>query len=157
MAITTEEFALTKDEYFVLLVKELFRWRWPLMIGLSSIAAYALLFTNHTVAGIGCAACAILYPLYILWHAWRFASCDDNRNVYTWRQYRFEDEFFHAEMEDGSDSRMRYEYVIRVGVTKQYYPLYLSKSQFICVPFRVFKSAEDHAAFETLLRNHNLM
>ena len=156
MSITTNEFALSKDEYFGLLTSELFKPRWPLMIGLGGLATYALLNTNHWILGLGFAVSAVFYPLFILSYAWRFATSRQNHMVYVRRHYQFDDEYIYTQMEDGSDSNIRYDYVTRVVTKRRHHLLYVSKTQFICVPFRAFKTQEDRHAFETLLRNHHL-
>lgn len=79
---------------------------------------------------------------------WRFAYAKDNRKIFGERYYEISTEHINTYLANGSNSVIKFEHFVKTYELKDYYFLYISKSQSLYFPKRIFKSAEDLTWFK---------
>ncbi len=74
---------------------------------------------------------------------WRFSNSKDNRKLFGERYYEISTEHINVYLANGSNSSIKFEQFVKTFELKDYYFLYISKSQSLYFPKRIFKSTED--------------
>ena len=146
--ITTKKFKLDTKEYFNILLIRYIKRRWWSFILLLIIATYILLkgktdsFDNFMLMLV------IIYPILIVLQFWRYANSKDNKIFLVERYYEIDNDAITGIVDNNAPSSIKLEYIIKFDTIKQYYLLYISKHQFLCIPIDSFKSNTDKEYFE---------
>jgi len=157
MQIETKEFEFTKGEFFAIQVVILLKKRWLVFVGFFAFAAYFLFLYKFQPATIVIAVVLISYPFLLIVYLWRFACASENKIIYIKRRYEFSDEFIKGFLNDGSNSATKYDRITKAFKTNKHFIMNISRSQSFIIPLRAFQSQDDINAFDTFLRQKNLL
>ena len=155
MKITTDEFSLTKGEYFKILVTNALYDRWFLFILFFGLSA---LGTPMTVVGIiGHVLVFILLSLvYLLYlvtsSAVRSWILKGNQLVFSARRCEIDHEFVAVYFADGSLNKINLSHISRMVVRKDHFLFYYFRNQFIYLPLKAISNPTDVQALMTLIQ-----
>jgi hypothetical protein len=90
---------------------------------------------------------AVFYLFIFLYYGY-YAYCKQNAIFFKERYYELDGEFLTGFIDDGSTARVNLSNVINLIRRKEYFLLYISKDQFVYLPFDCFKSEVDVDNFE---------
>jgi hypothetical protein len=146
--ITTDKFDLTKNEYLSVILKVLFKKKWWEFLLFWALAIFLTLEADKDGLILFCLFFLYSYPLLMMFQYWRFAYAKDNRKIFGERYYEISIEQINAYFDNGSNSVIKFEHFVKTFELRDYYFLYISKSQSLYFPKRIFKNAEDLAWFK---------
>jgi hypothetical protein len=81
---------------------------------------------------------SILFPLFIVWHLWRYTHSKENKVFYIPRYFEITDDMMIAHLADNTISEIKLQHFIKRYSTKEYSLFFLSKSSFIYIPKNAF-------------------
>ena len=154
MVIITKTFALTRRDYFWVLVRDSLRRSWLVYLLLYLCAAALFIMPSSPSSKIW-AVLFLLFPLLLLLFFWRLSGAKAVRLYLKLKHYEIDDEFLTSHAADGSLARIRWDDATKVVATPRCYLLYFGL-QFVFLPVDAFSSAEDKTAFEVMLRRGRL-
>lgn len=93
---------------------------------------------------------AIVSPILTIAQLYYFAVNPKNKIVFVPRKYQFTSEGISTEM-DGKEGAVPLDYIVEVRELGKYWLLYISISQFFCIPKDAFYSETDHIEFKALV------
>ena len=93
---------------------------------------------------------------YIIYF-WRYSKNKNNNNFYKKTKITIEDEFIIGNFEDGSDSKLNLNNIIKIIKILNYYLLYVSNNNFIIIPLMAFNNNEDLDIFINFLKTKSLI
>jgi YcxB-like protein len=141
--ITTKKFDLTKNEYLSVILKVLVKKKWWHFLICWAFAIFLTFEADKNGLNLFCMFFLYIYPLILAFEYWRFANAKDNRKIFGERYYEISTEQINAYLANGSNSIIKFEQFVKTFELKDYYFLYISKSQSLYFPKRIFKSTED--------------
>ncbi|WP_369013471.1 YcxB family protein [Flavobacterium anhuiense] len=146
--IKTKKFQLTKKEYFSFIIRILLKKQWwlyafILLISIALIFKDKKDYTENSIMVFG-----FFYPLVILFHYWRFVNSKENRAFFAEMQHEVFTDKIISTIGETSESTIAMQNFIKVLELKDLYLLYVSKSQCLYFPKRVFESKEDENWFK---------
>lgn len=147
--ITTDEFDLTKNEYLSVILKMLVKKKWWKFLICWALAICLTFEADKSGLVLFCLFFLYLFPFMMVFEYWRFANAKDNRKVFGERYYEISTEQINAYLANGSNSTIKFEQFVKTFELKDYYFLYISKSQSLYFPKRIFKSVEELNWFKT--------
>jgi hypothetical protein len=90
-----------------------------------------------------------LYISYTYLNGWFFAASAKDTHFYQKRTMSFDADKFHVQEEDGSESHISLNQILRADCYGNYYRLFLNNYCMLPVPVSAFRSDEDRMRFET--------
>ena len=145
--IKTKKFQLTRKEYFSFIIRVLLKKRWWLFAFMWFLTIAILFKDEKDSSDTFLIVFSILYPLVILFQYWRFANSKENRSFFAEMQHEVFTDKIISQVGETSQSTIAIQNFIKVLELKDLYLLYVSKSQCIYFPKRVFESQEDENWF----------
>jgi hypothetical protein len=153
--IETEKYSQSPKTYFNIVLKTRIKkrgWLYGLIILLGLIHLYLYLI-NDVESSIVWAIFCFLYPLFIYIYLYRFSYSKDQREFLDEKQLFFDAEKIKIVENDGGQGEFPYSRINRVKTEKDFWMLYISKSQFIYVPKNIFYTEADCKEFEQNILN----
>ena len=108
---------------------------------------FALKPTRHSIENI-LMVLFFFYPFIIIGQLWRQAHAKDNKLFYIGRSFEITEDKINGLIEDGTESAVKFEHVIKIKILMNYYLLYITKNQFLYIPKDSFQSETDRVWFE---------
>lgn len=84
------------------------------------------------------------FPFYIILFFGRFTYSNENRISLLERYYKIEEDQIVGYLEDGTESRIKLNHVVKIYKTKDFVLVYLSQVTFLYLPKDAFKSEGDY-------------
>ncbi|MBF4514994.1 YcxB family protein [Flavobacterium sp. ANB] len=145
--IKTKKFQLTKKEYFSFIIRILLKKRWYFLVFMLILSIAILFGDNKDYLNSSIMVFGFLFPLYMIFVYWRFVNSKENKIFYTERQHEIFPDKIITRMGEISEGTMDMRNFIKVLELKDLYLLYVSKTQCIYFPKRVFETSEDENWF----------
>jgi hypothetical protein len=155
--LRTTDFELTIGEYLRLHIAQVLQKRIWIFACLAALAGYLWWSVGPHPMSIVVTVAVPLYVLALAAYVWRFAAHRDNSLFYARRTIEFTDEFIVGRLEDGSESKIRYDHVKRAVESRKFLELRISKSQAIIIPKRAFVAEDDLDEVRCLLHEKHLL
>ncbi len=151
MSVVTQEFSLTRNQYFSLLMQNVLRRWWIVFVLLFLFSALGI------KAGVGSALLlfvflSTLYLLYLIGLTWIRSNPKAQPLVFQPCHYEIDHEFIGVYLKDGSFSKVRFSCIRKIVIRKTYYLLYTSPSQFFYIPFNAVSNPSDLERLKVLLQ-----
>jgi uncharacterized membrane protein YqjE len=145
--IKTKKFQLTKNEYFMFLIRLELKRR-GLLFALMLMFSIAILFTGKKDSlTVFIIVVGFLYPLLTIFKYWSFANSKENKIIFKERQHEIFHDRIISQMGEISNSTIPVENFIKVFELKDLYLLYIMKGQSLFLPKRIFETPEDENWF----------
>lgn len=156
MIIKTKKYQLPTGTYIkmglVNIIKE--QW-WVIPIALSICLGFLWIASIWWFIGA-----IIAYGLYILFWTIQFTGVtqmEQNKVIFEKLAYEIDSRQILMKLNVKEGMPVQWNMIKRVELTKDSYVLYLSKAQFIHLPFRIFNSENDRKFIETILKRKELL
>ena len=156
MIIKTKKYQLPKGTYIkmglVNIIKE--QW-WVILIALAICLGFFWIASVWWFIGA-----IIAYGLYILFWAIQFTGVtqmEQNKVIFEKLAYELDSRQILMKLNVREGMPIQWNMIKRVELTKDAYVLYMSKAQFIHLPFRIFNSENDRKFMETILKRKELI
>jgi hypothetical protein len=151
MLIKTKEFQFPKSLYFMILFKSSLTKSWWIVALLASMAVYqGVKGFSKSLLLLG--GLAMVFPSYLVIRCWVHASSKKNRLFFKERSFEIDYQFLISRFPDGTENKIKLDTIIGVRKKKKAYHLFISKRQFIYLPYSAFYSDKDINYFESILR-----
>ena len=155
MKITTDEFSLTKREYFKILIINALHNRWFLFILFFLVSALGTKMTMESVIAhfaFFLLMCSI-YLLYVVTlsaiKSWLFKG---NSFLLSPQRCEIDHEFIAVYWADGSLKKINLLHITKMIVRKDHFLFYYPRNQFIYLPLKAFNNPTDAQALRTLIQ-----
>jgi len=156
MIIKTKKYQLPTGTYIkmglVNIIKE--QW-WVILIALAICLGFFWIASVWWFIGA-----IIAYGLYILFWAIQFTGVtqmEQNKVIFEKLAYELDSRQILKKLNVREGMPIQWNMIKRVELTKDAYVLYMSKAQFIHLPFRIFNSENDRKFMETILKRKELI
>lgn len=143
MDIRTKEIKLTPNEYFKILTLKYFRQKWWLFVLIAFIVVSNLAKDNKQPLEYFLTFLALSYPLYLIYYFWSFAYSKENKIIYLGHSYQFEENQVVVNLEDGTQSEINLDYLVKSYKTKDYAMFYNTKVTCFYLPKNSFENPDD--------------
>jgi hypothetical protein len=153
-SIETNEFELTKSEYFKIVSLNRLRRYWWLYLTCFIFAFFHVPDFGRTEFSSFIVIFGFFYPMFLFVYLYFWTTSKKNRVVFLKRSYMIDDKKFTAKMEDGSTSEIPWNYVLHATERNNYWLFYIAKEQFLYFPKYAFKTKDDLDKFENILKNN---
>lgn len=154
MIIKTKKTQLDKNTYIkIALVNALKQQWWAFLIALG-ICSFVWLSYWFVVVGVVAAI------LFVAFWAVQFAGItqvEQYKVLFDKYTYEIDGRQILIKMNDKQGMQMKWENIQTATKTKDAYILYVSKGQFVHLPFKIFNSDNDVNFFEALMKRRNLI
>jgi hypothetical protein len=151
MLIKTTKFQFPKSLYFSILLKSaLSRNGWIILLVFSMAVYQGVKGINSTILVLG--ALPLAFFLYLVIRCWIHASSKKNELFYKERFFEIDDEYLVSFLEDGTTNKIKINNIARVVKKGQCYRLFLTRKQFIYIPFNAFRTKGDINRFDSILK-----
>lgn len=151
--VVTNKFDLTKKEYFRVLLSMLIKRNWWKFLFLWLLALLISFKNDKDSLDLFFIIFLFSYPLLMIFEYWRFANSKDNRKIFGERYYEISTDEINAFLFDGSKSTIKFNHFVKTFELKDYFFIYISKSQSLYFPKRIFKSKDDLEWFKENIFN----
>ena len=155
MKITTDEFSLTKDEYFKFLATNTLYNCWFLFILFLFVSALGTQMTVISIIGhvLVFILISLVYLLYLVTssalRSWIFKG---NQFVFSPRRCEIDHEFIAVYFADGSLNKINLSHITKMIVRKDHFLFYYFRNQFIYLPRKAISNPTDVLALLTLIQ-----
>lgn len=156
MIIKTKKYQLPTGTYIKMglinIIKE--QW-WVILIALAICLGF--FWTASIWWFIGA---IIAYGLYVLFWAIQFTGVtqmEQNKVIFEKLSYEIDSRQILMKLNVREGMPVQWNMIKRVEMTKDAYVLYMSKAQFIHLPFRIFNSDNERKFMETILKRKELI
>ncbi len=151
MIVKTKKYKLETGTYIkmglISIIKE--QW-WVILIALAICLGYLWIPSIWWFIGA-----VLAYGLYILFWAIQFTGVtqmEQNKVIFEKMAYEIDSRQILMKINTKQGMPVQWNMIKKAEVTKDAYVLYLSKAQFIHLPFRIFNSENERKFMETILR-----
>ncbi len=159
MNIDLERFALDREQYFRILLRNYFARRWWLLIldaVLLVLFVLALIYIPDALqlihyVGVGI---LILFPVVYVVRFYRYAFAGNNDAFFMKRSATMDDTDLSVRFDDGDTDTIPWNQVVRVIEGQGYFLIYVSKQQFVFVPKSAFPSQAAAEEFREFARRN---
>jgi hypothetical protein len=147
--IRTRKIELNSDEFFYLLLTIYFKRRWLLLVWIW-LVIFVLLFSTRisSVEYLLIAFLCLMQVLQIIQY-WFYSHLKANAIYLLPRLFEITADQIVEWMDDGTSSTIKTDRFNRVIRTGKCYLLFLSKNEYVYLPFNAFESDTDRKWFET--------
>ena len=156
MIIKTKKYQLPTGTYIkmglVNVIKE--QW-WVILIALAICLGFFWIASIWWFVGA-----IIAYGLYVLFWAIQFTGVtqmEQNKVIFEKLSYEIDSRQILMKLNVREGMPVQWNMIKRVEMTKDAYVLYMSKAQFIHLPFRIFNSDNERKFMETILKRKELI
>ncbi len=156
MIIKTKKYQLPTGTYIkmglVNVIKE--QW-WVILIALAICLGFFWIASIWWFIGA-----IIAYGLYVLFWAIQFTGVtqmEQNKVIFEKLSYEIDSRQILMKLNVREGMPVQWNMIKRVEMTKDAYVLYMSKAQFIHLPFRIFNSDNERKFMETILKRKELI
>jgi hypothetical protein len=156
MIIKTKKYQLPTGTYIKMglinIIKE--QW-WVILIALAICLGFFWIASIWWFIGA-----IIAYGLYILFWTIQFTGVtqmEQNKVIFGKLAYEIDSRQILMKLNVREGMPVQWNMIKRVELTKDAYVLYMSKAQFIHLPFRIFSSENDRKFMETILKRKELI
>jgi hypothetical protein len=156
MIIKTKKYQLPTTTYIkmglVSILKE--QW-WVILIALAICCGYFWIASLWWIFGA-----LLAYGLYVLFWAIQFTGVtqmEQNKPIFQKMAYEIDSRQILMKVNAKEGMPVQWNMIKRVEVSKDAYILYLSKAQFIHLPFKIFNSDNDKKFLEAILKRKELI
>jgi hypothetical protein len=160
MSVMTNEFSLTRRDFFMVLLREVLRRTWWLVLVPLVLLPGMLTSASDTGSAWPVVLWAAIFlfagPAFLLLSLWRQACHPRNRLFFLRRRHELDDEFLHTRLEDGSAGKVALSSFVRLKTEKDAFKLFTTARQFVHIPFSAFSSEADRAEFAAILARRGL-
>jgi hypothetical protein len=145
--IKTKKFQLTKKEYLSFIIRILLKKKWWLYAFMLMLSVTILFKDNKDSSDIFVIIFGFIYPLLTLFQYWRFANSKENEIFFSETQHEIFTDKIISHSGETSESTYGIQNFIKAFDLKDLYLLYISKSQSLFFPKRIFETREDENWF----------
>jgi len=156
LKLATEEFELTKKEMLSLLSLNYLKRKWWILLLLAAVLPWAWQMMGRPPMELMLVAVAV-FLVWVPAELARHVFLPKNKRLYLTRRHEFDDEWIFTFVSDDSIGKMKWSGVAAVSRLGRHFLIYISKRQFIVVPFRAFKTGEDLRDFSEFLAARKLL
>ncbi|GAB2493572.1 hypothetical protein GCM10027164_24280 [Algoriphagus taiwanensis] len=156
MIIKTKKYQLETGTYIkmglVSILKE--QW-WVILIALAICCGYFWIASIWWIIGA-----LIAYGLYVLFWAIQFTGVtqmEQNKPIFQKMGYEIDSRQILMKINAREGMPVQWNMIKKAEMTKDAFVLYLSKAQFIHLPFRIFNSDNEKKFLETILKRKELI
>lgn len=156
MIIKTKKYQLPTGTYIKMglinIIKE--QW-WVILIALAICLGFFWIASIWWFVGA-----IIAYGLYVLFWAIQFTGVtqmEQNKVIFEKLSYEIDSRQILMKLNVREGMPVQWNMIKRVEMTKDSYVLYMSKAQFIHLPFRIFNSDNERKFMETILKRKELI
>jgi len=156
MIVKTKKYQLETGTYIkmglVHILKE--QW-WVILIALAIMCGYFWIPSIWWIIGA-----LIAYGLYVLFWAIQFTGVtqmEQNKTIFEKLSYEIDSRQILMKINTRQGMPIQWNMIKKVELKKDAYVLYLSKAQFIHLPFRIFNSDNERKFMETILKRKELL
>lgn len=149
MEINTNDFELPEGEYFKILFSNTLKKNWWFLLLVIAFAVYkaSYLLLIALVLYLALVAIEIVFTL----------NSDENKTLLAKKFCRITGGYLAVHFKNGDFQKIGWESLNRVEKKADAYFLYLSKKNFIYLPFYAFSFPEDRKTFDAFLRERKLL
>jgi len=156
MIIKTKKYQLPTGTYIKMgLVNILKEQWWVVLIALTICLGFFWIASIWWFVGA-----IIAYGLYVLFWAIQFTGVtqmEQNKVIFKKLSYEIDSRQILMKLNVREGMPVQWNMIKRVEMNKEAYILYLSKAQFIHLPFRIFNSDNERKFMETILKRKELI
>ena len=156
MIIKTKKYQLETGTYIKMGLKTILKEQWwVILIALAICCGYFWIASIWWIIGA-----LIAYGLYVLFWAIQFTGVtqmEQNKPIFQKMAYEIDSRQILMKLNAREGMPVQWNMIKRVEVTKDAFVLYLSKAQFIHLPFRIFNTENDKKFLETILKRKELI
>lgn len=156
MIIKTKKYQLPTGTYIKMglinIIKE--QW-WVILIALAICLGFFWIASIWWFVGA-----IIAYGLYVLFWAIQFTGVtqmEQNKVIFERLSYEIDSRQILMKLNVREGMPVQWNMIKRVEMTKDAYVLYMSKAQFIHLPFRIFNTDNERKFMETILKRKELI
>ncbi|MBN7814165.1 YcxB family protein [Algoriphagus pacificus] len=156
MIVKTKKYQLETGTYIKMgltsILKE--QW-WVILIALAIMCGYFWIPSIWWIIGA-----LIAYILYVLFWAIQFTGVtqmEQNKTIFEKLAYEIDSRQILMKLNTRQGMPVQWNMIKKAEVKKDAYVLYLSKAQFIHLPFRIFNSDNERKFMETILKRKELI
>ncbi|WP_297338327.1 YcxB family protein [Algoriphagus sp.] len=156
MIVKTKKYQLPTGTYIKMglatVLKE--QW-WVILIALAICCGYFWIASIWWIIGA-----LIAYGLYVLFWAIQFTGVtqmEQNKVIFEKLAYEIDSRQILMKINTKQGMPVQWNMIKRAELKKDAFVLYMSKAQFIHLPFRIFNSDNDRKFLETILKRKELM
>ncbi len=156
MIIKTKKYQLQTGTYIKMGLKSILKEQWwVILIALVICCGYFWIASIWWIIGA-----IIAYGLYVLFWAIQFTGVtqmEQNKPIFQKMAYEIDSRQILMKINAREGMPVQWNMIKRVELTKDAFVLYLSKAQFIHLPFKIFNSDNDKKFLETILKRKELL
>lgn len=154
MIIKTKKYQLEKNNYLkIALINALKEQWWAFLIALG-ICAFAFFSWWFLVVGI---VAAILFVAFWAIQFSGVTQLEQYKTLFDKYLYEIDSRQIMMKLNDKQGMQMPWEQIKTVQKTKEAYIMFISKGQFLFLPYKIFNSDADIKFFEMLLKRKELL
>ncbi len=156
MIIKTKKYQLETGTYIKMGLKSILKEQWwVILIALAICCGYFWIASIWWIVGA-----VIAYALYVLFWTIQFTGVtqmEQNKAIFQKMAYEIDSRQILMKLNAREGMPVQWNMIKRVELTKDAFVLYMSKAQFILLPFRIFNTDNEKRFFETILKRKELM
>lgn len=156
MKIKTQDFELRKGEMLALLSQNYIRRKWWILLLLAAILPWAWQMMGRPPLELLIAA-VVIFVVWIPAELAKHVFLPKNKRLYLKRRHEFDDDWIFTYVSDDSIGKMKWSGVASASKLGKHFLIYISKKQFIVIPFRAFESNDDLSDFGEFLSARKLL
>ncbi|KAF2507767.1 YcxB family protein [Flavobacterium zhairuonense] len=145
--IKTKKFQLTKNEYFLFIIRILLKKQWWFYAFMLFLSIAILFKDKKDSLDVFMIVFGFLFPTITFFRYWRFANSKENENFFREMQHEIFKDKIVSTVGEISESTIDLKSFIKVLELNDLFLLYLSKDQCIYFPKRIFETKEDENWF----------
>ncbi len=156
MIVKTKKYQLPTGTYIKMglasILKE--QW-WVILIALAICLGYFWIASIWWIIGA-----VIAYGLYVLFWTIQFAGVtqmEQNKVIFQKMAYEIDSRQILMKINTKQGMPVQWNMIKRAELTKDAFVLYMSKAQFILLPYRIFNSENEKKFMETILKRKELI
>ncbi len=152
--ITTHPYSLDKKRYFNLLVKLFFKRKWYISVLMATILIlYIPKFSENSFTRFAVIFGIIYIPLNI-YRIYRWVYAKNNANYFIESVLTVDNSFLYFKDIADNETKVSVATFVKMTQTEHEYLLYLSQNNFSYIPKSAFKTDEDRAYFEHVIKEN---
>lgn len=156
MIVKTKKYQLPTGTYIKMGLKNVLKEQWwVILIALAICLGYFWIPSIWWFIGA-----LIAYGLYVLFWTIQFAGVtqmEQNKTIFERLSYEIDSRQILMKVNTKQGMPVQWNLIKRAEINKDAFVLYLSKAQFIHLPFRIFNSDNERKFMETILKRKELI
>jgi hypothetical protein len=156
MIIKTKKYQLETGTYIKMGLKSILKEQWwVILIALAICCGYFWIASIWWIVGA-----LIAYGLYVLFWTIQFTGItqmEQNKAIFQKMAYEIDSRQILMKLNAREGMPVQWNMIKRAELTKDAFVLYMSKAQFIHLPFRIFNTENEKKFMETILKRKELI